>query len=398
MPNTVRCLVISRDDDLREELVERAIALNLSVRAIGLPEALPRLLQRYEFDWLIVDVGVGERDCLRIGETLAAEVARPRTILVAGKDQAMLQSVREAAVHGGMDVVGVFPTPLSLAQLRSLVEAFPAAGQRASERIDPKLGQVTAIPSEEIILHYQPIVAMGDRTIRRVEALVRWQHAQHGLIRPVRFIGMFERTDLITPLTWEVLKRAVDQHNDWKNNGVLLAVSVNISALFLTSPETADEILDLLHSRDCDPRHMILEITETEAAVNPSAARALLTKLHAAGMEIAMDDYGVGFSNLERLRYYPFSDLKIDRGLVSKLDSSQEARDIVAMLVSLAAQDNLALTGEGIETEGQWNILEQLGCDFGQGFLIARPMPADQVKPWIGSMTRTGRYRMPRSE
>jgi EAL domain-containing protein (putative c-di-GMP-specific phosphodiesterase class I) len=106
-----------------------------------------------------------------------------------------------------------------------------------------------------------------------------------------------------------------------------------------------------------------------------------------------MDDYGVGFSNLERLRYYPFSDLKVDRWLVAKLDRSREAHDIVKTLASLAVREKFSLTGEGIETEQQWEILEKLGCDFAQGFLIARPMPGDRVRRWVGKMTDIGRYR-----
>ena len=198
---------------------------------------------------------------------------------------------------------------------------------------------------------------------------------------------------MIAPLTLDVLARAVDQHMAWKREGLTLSVSVNISALFLASLGTADEVLELLRSRGCDPRNLILEITETEAAVNPPVARAMLTRLREAGVEISMDDYGVGFSDLERLRYYPFSDLKVDRWLVAKLDSSDEARRIVAMLVSLAARYKFTLTGEGIETEEQWGVLERLGCDFGQGFLIARPMPADQMAAWIERVVRSGRFR-----
>jgi EAL domain-containing protein (putative c-di-GMP-specific phosphodiesterase class I) len=99
-----------------------------------------------------------------------------------------------------------------------------------------------------------------------------------------------------------------------------------------------------------------------------------------------MDDYGVGYSDLGRLQYYPFSDLKMDRGLVARLPNDQEGRDIASMLVALADRDGVSLTGEGIETQEQWDALEAIGCDFAQGFLIARPMPADEVPGWIGRM------------
>jgi EAL domain-containing protein (putative c-di-GMP-specific phosphodiesterase class I) len=382
--------VVSADDDFRGELVERAISLNFSVRAIGLPDDLPRLMRRYGFDWLILDLAPGESACLQVIERLAAESPPPRIILVDGRSQTELDALRRAAAQNGLDVAGIVSRPLSLPKLRELTGRPPADDEPAD---DPAFGNISGIPSDEIVLHFQPIITMADRSVRRAEALVRWQHPQHGLIRPIRFIGIFERADMIAPLTWDVLARAVDQHIAWQREGLLLSVSVNISALFLASLRTADEVLELLRSRGCDPRHLILEITETEAAVNPPVARAMLTRLREAGVEISMDDYGVGFSDLERLRYYPFSDLKVDRWLVAKLDTSEEARRIVAMLVSLAARDKLTLTGEGIETEEQWSVLERLGCDFGQGFLIARPMPADQMAAWIDRMVQSGRYR-----
>jgi len=392
MPDKFRCLVVCNDDDFREELVERAVSLNFSVRAIRLPGELPGMLQGQGFNWVILDLGLGESTCLQIVDTLGASREPPRTILIGGDDEAALDSVRKSVTRNKLELVGILTRPLSFSAVRELLES-PQIKDAESSEPDPIPRQLDAIPNDEIVVHYQPMISMADRTIRRVEALVRWRHPQLGLLRPGRFIAQAERSGAIVPLTWEVVSRAIDQHLAWKNEGLLLAVSVNISALFLESLQRADEILALLQSRSCDPRNLILEITETEAAQNPPIARALLTRLREAGVEVSMDDYGVGFSNLERLRYYPFSDLKVDRWLVAKLDHSREARDIVQTLAALAAKENFSLTGEGIETEQQWNVLEELGCDFGQGFLIARPMPGDRVRRWVDKMTEIGRYR-----
>jgi EAL domain-containing protein (putative c-di-GMP-specific phosphodiesterase class I) len=392
MPNKYRCLVASNDDDFREELVERAVSLNFSVRAIRLPGELPRMLQGHGFDWLILDLELGENACLEIVDALGASREPPRTILIGG-DKAILDSVQKSVAQHKLELVGVLTRPLSFSAVSNFLES-PPIDDAESSTPDPISHQLEAIPNDEIVVHYQPMISMADRTIRRVEALVRWRHPQLGLLRPARFIAHAERSGAIVPLTWEVLRRAIDQHMTWKNEGMLLSVSVNISALFLESLRRADEILTLLQSRSVDPRHLILEITETEAAQNPPIARALLTRLREAGVEISMDDYGVGFSNLERLRYYPFSDLKVDRWLVAKLDRSREARDIVETLASLAVREKFSLTGEGVENEEQWNVLEKLGCDFAQGFLIARPMPGDRVRRWVGKMTEIGRYRM----
>ncbi len=392
MPDKFRCLVVCNDDDFREELVERAVSLNFSVKAIRLPGELPRMLQGRGFNWLILDLGLGESACLQIVDTLGASRQPPRTILIGGGDEAVLASVRKSVTRNKLELVGILTRPLSFSAVSDLLES-PQIKDTESSEPDPISRHLDAIPNDEIVVHYQPMIAMADRTIRRVEALVRWRHPQLGLLRPGRFIAHAERSGAIVPLTWEVLSRAIDQHVAWKNEGLLLSVSVNISALFLESLQRADEILGLLQSRNFDPRHLILEITETEAAQNPPIARALLTRLREAGVEISMDDYGVGFSNLERLRYYPFTDLKVDRWLVAKLDRSREALDIVETLASLAAREKFSLTGEGVETEQQWAVLEKLGCDFAQGFLIARPMPGDRIRRWVGKMTEIGRYR-----
>jgi EAL domain-containing protein (putative c-di-GMP-specific phosphodiesterase class I) len=193
-------------------------------------------------------------------------------------------------------------------------------------------------------------------------------------------------------LTWHVLEKVVRQQVAWEARGVPLAVAVNISALFLASLKRADEILELLQRERFDPHRLTLEITETEAARNPPVARALLSKLRGAGVTVSMDDYGMGFSNLERMRLLPFDDLKIDRWLVARLEHSREARRTVEMLVALAAEQKFSVTGEGIETEQQWHALKELGCHFGQGYLIAHPMPGDRVRGWIGRMQEAGRY------
>ena len=390
-----RALVVSGDDDFRVQLVDRAAALDFSLRAIRSGEELPDFLKGRHFDWLFLDVDLGREACLRIIDTLGAGW-RPRTVLVGAIDAADAEIIRRSAVRAGLDVVRILAKPSFFADmsvtLSSLVarEAQVPHDDLARHRLD-------AIPVNEIEVQYQPIVSMPGRVVSRIEALVRWRHPEHGLIGPDQFIGLAEQSGAIVALTREVLTRAVEQQVAWKKEGLVLSVSVNVSALTLTAVETAGEILALLDARGMDPHSLILEITETERARYPAVARSLLTRLRAAGVGISMDDYGVGYSDLGRLQYYPFSDLKMDRGLVARLPGNPESMDIASMLASLAAREGVTLTGEGIETQQQWDTLEAIGCDFAQGFLIARPMPADEVAGWIAKMASAGRFRPPRA-
>ncbi len=387
-----RSLVVSGDDEFRAELVERAVTLNFSVRAIRSAEELADFLPGRHFDWLFLDVDLGREQCLKIIDALGIGW-RPRTVLVGAID-VVDGEIRRNAIRAGLDVVRVLDKTSFFAGLAMTLSALGAQQEQVPHG-DLAARELDAIPSDEIEVQYQPIVSMPDRVVSRIEALVRWRHPQHGLIGPDQFIGLAERSGAIVTLTWEVLARAVDQQVAWKKEGLSLAMSVNISALVLASLETAKEILALLDARGMDPRSLILEITETERARYPAVARSLLTRLRAAGVGISMDDYGIGYSDLGRLQYYPFSDLKMDRGLVARLPTDQEGRDIASMLASLAAREGVSLTGEGIETQEQWDALEAIGCDFAQGFLIARPMPADEVTGWIARMAKAGQFRPP---
>ena len=395
MSHKFRSLVVSGDERFRGELVERAATLDFSVRAIRSAEELPHFLQGRHFDWLFLDVDLGREQCLRIIDTLGAGW-RPRTVLVGAIDAVDDEIIRRSAIRAGLDVVRVLPKPSFFANVAMTLSSLAAREDRVPHS-DLAARKLDAIPSNEIEVQYQPIVSMPDRVFSRIEVLVRWRHPEYGLIGPDEFIGLAEQSGAIVPLTWEVLTRAVDRQVAWKREGLILSVSVNISALMLTSVETAEEILALLDARGMEPRSLILEITETERARYPAVARSLLTRLRAAGVGISMDDYGVGYSDLGRLQYYPFSDMKMDRGLVARLPFDQEGREIASMLASLAAREGVSLTGEGIETQAQWDALEAIGCDFAQGFLIARPMPADEVAGWIGNMARAGRFWPPQA-
>lgn len=395
MPYKFRALVVSGDDQFRADLVERATALDFSIRAIRSGEELPEFLQGRHFDWLFLDVDLGREQCLQIIETLGAGW-HPRTVLVGGIDAADGEIVRKTALGAGLDVVRVLAKPSFFADVSVTLSSLVAREEQAPHN-DLAGRRVEAIPGNEIVVQYQPIVSMPGREFSRIEALVRWRHPEYGLIGPDQFIGLAEQSGAIIPLTWEVLTRAVDQHVAWKKAGLVLSISVNISALMLEPVETAEKILALLHARGMEPRSLVLEITETERARFPAVARSLLTRLRMAGVGISMDDYGVGYSDLGRLQYYPFSDLKMDRGLVARLPDDQEGMDIASMLASVARREGLTLTGEGIETQAQWDALEAVGCDFAQGYLIARPMPADEVAGWFGRMAQAGRLRPPQA-
>jgi diguanylate cyclase len=172
-----------------------------------------------------------------------------------------------------------------------------------------------------------------------------------------------------------------------------LSVSVNISAKFLVSPKAVDVVLRLLRNHDCEPRYLTLEITETEVTGNSTVALEILARFRLAGVKVAMDDYGVGFSTLSQLKRYPFSDLKLDRWIVTAMPTDKRQRDAISSLVKLVGKQGMAVTGEGVETEDQLAALAEAGVQKAQGFLFARAMPAEQIDDWISNTVKSGRFR-----
>jgi EAL domain-containing protein (putative c-di-GMP-specific phosphodiesterase class I) len=389
MVNAFRLLVVSNRDDFRAKLVDWADILGFSARAIGPTPELPTALEVHGFDWVVLDLDMGQDAAFEAVEGLARTGAR---LFLVGTDEVALAAAQAAAALNGLEVAKAASGPISLQELREVVaRRTDHAGRDAGAGSILESG--AGIPESEVEVHYQPLMCFQTGRPLGVEALVRWRHPVHGLLPPSRFIALAERNGSIVPLTWTVLRRVVRQHAAWKKAGISLAVSVNVSALFLAALETAEALLDLLHDESFDPRQLTLEITETEAARNPPLANALLRRLRESGVAVSMDDYGVGFSTLQRLQLFPFSNLKIDRWLVADLATDPQAQRTVRMLVALGEQQDFTLTGEGIETEEQWRILRELGCDYGQGYLIARPMPAQDVPAWL--MAKSGAISRP---
>ena len=235
-----------------------------------------------------------------------------------------------------------------------------------------------AIDGDELVLYYQPKVHLRTGRVQGVEALVRWDHPQKGLVSPDDFIGLAERTGLIDQLTMVVLNRAIRQCREWRNEGLDLPVAVNLSVRNLEStlPRRVAAILDrwgVLAEK------LELEITEGTVMSEPERAREVLEALDAMGVKIAIDDFGTGHSSLAYLKQLPVNTLKIDKSFVVNMANDENDFVIVQSTVDLAHNLGLEVVAEGVEDQQTWVQLRQLGCDVAQGFWKGRPVPADQL-------------------
>ncbi len=236
-----------------------------------------------------------------------------------------------------------------------------------------------AIDAGELVMHYQPKAALEDRHVEAVEALVRWQHPTLGLLYPDRFIPLCEQTDLIDRLTTWVMRRALTDIRDLGD----VAVSINVSARTLGRGRFADQVIAVLAELDVPPERLIIEITETALLTDPPRAAAVLAQLDAIGVRVSLDDFGIGQTSLGYLSSLPVHELKIDKSFVMDMLANPAHAAIVRSIVDLGHNLKLRVVGEGVETDDVFTTLREAGCDLAQGYLLARPMPAEQLRGWL---------------
>jgi diguanylate cyclase (GGDEF)-like protein/PAS domain S-box-containing protein len=236
-----------------------------------------------------------------------------------------------------------------------------------------------AIQSGQVVVHYQPKFNLETGEVAGAEALVRWDHPQFGLLGPGAFLPLAEQTGLMRPLTLRVLEDALQQCAAWRDEGLNMPVAVNLGAPNLLDLGLPVDVHELLAKWDVDPSMLQLEITETIVAADPVRVIEIMNRLGELGISLSLDDFGTGSSSLAYLRELPVQELKIDKSFILGMDEDREAATIVETIVDLAHNLGLRAVGEGIETEEAYRLLAASGCDYGQGFLMGRPMPAAEL-------------------
>jgi diguanylate cyclase (GGDEF)-like protein len=244
-----------------------------------------------------------------------------------------------------------------------------------------------ALDEDQFVLHYQPKVDIRTREVAGLEALLRWDDPEQGLILPGRFAPLMEETGIILPAGRWALGRAVADSRAWKARGLVVPrVAVNVSAIQLRQRDFVDSVLEALRGRGEDaPPLLDLEITESVLVEDIEESTRKLQALRRAGLRISVDDFGTGYSSLNYLARLPIDQLKIDRSFISAMRDSEYSRNIVRMIVSLAHMLRVSVIAEGVEDEAQVRLLRDLGCDQIQGFLVSRPVPADEVEALLRS-------------
>jgi diguanylate cyclase (GGDEF)-like protein len=337
-------------------------------------------------EFVLLLPGCGEHEARAIAERALADVRRPFVIEELPVEVGASLGIASYPAHG--EKVTMLAEHADVALYRAKrrgtgVEVWvPGEAAASKDVLTLAVGLRRAIECSELELHYQPAVDMRTGDVRGVEALVRWNDPLRGMIGPDDFVALAEQTGLISALTEHVLETALRDRSVWRADGMSLGVSVNLSASVLDQG-LPDLVATKLAAHDTPPSALTLELTETHAMADPTAALSVLGRLAELGVHLSVDDYGTGHSSLAYLKRLPVSEMKIDKSFVMSMTSSASDATIVRSTVELGRDLGLTVVAEGVETREVWDMLAARGCELAQGYFIARPMPAADLVPWV---------------
>ncbi|HTW13195.1 MAG TPA: EAL domain-containing protein [Solirubrobacteraceae bacterium] len=246
-----------------------------------------------------------------------------------------------------------------------------------------------AIADHELVLYYQPKAALASGDVTSVEALLRWEHPERGMVFPDSFIPIAQETSLVGPLTLYVIEEALRQARAWSEEGLELSIAVNLSTRNLLDRGFPAQVAGLLRRWEVEPEWLELEVTESSMLANPARAKAVLGELSALGIRLSIDDFGTGYSSLAYLRQLPVDEIKIDRSFVIGMGDEAGDAVIVRSTVDLGRNLGLEVVAEGVETLETWERLRELGCNTAQGYFLGHPMPAREMSDWLRTRLAT---------
>jgi EAL domain-containing protein (putative c-di-GMP-specific phosphodiesterase class I) len=381
--NPNRLLVLDHDPQARELVSQVGYELGFCVAQAGTDVQFREQYARLKPTVILIDPEGLDTAGIEIFSWLAAQRSKS-VVMLAGLSEALALSARqELGLAYGLDVPLVIDKPYSAQALdAALSTRFIRSRTITAEDLS------RAVDRAQLRVHYQPKVCITNRawTVTGIEALLRWDHPDYGLIYPDQFIGAAEQHGLIAGLTDFVLQAGIDQLCEWNRAGLRLNLSVNLSPRLVTDAEFPDRMLDFLRQRMVSPTQLTIDVTETAAVDDPEHTFQILTRLREKHFGLALDDFGTGYSPLTQLYKLPFSEMKIDRAFGMELGHSEKVRTIVRAMIDLGHALGLSVCCEGVESTTALQFLQQAGCDSAQGYYIARPMPQEELARWFAGV------------
>ena len=384
--NANRLLVVDVDPRSRAVAVEVGAALGFDVAQAASEAQFREQVGCFAPTTIIIDpqdIGATAIDLFRWLRLQAGQIS---IIVTSGSQSAGLALAEELGIAYGMQVSVALQKPLTAAALDAAL-----APQLVNRRHVSETDLRRALDRAQLFTHYQPKIRTTTQgwKVTGIEALLRWDHPEYGLIYPADFIGLAEQHGLITALTDFVLQTGIEQIGAWNRVGLKLDFSVNLSPLLFTDAEFPDRMSEFLRTHDVAPDQLTLEFTETAAIDNPTSTLDIMSRLRLKGIGLSLDDFGTGYSSLTQLYKLPFSEVKIDRSIGVALPHTVAAQTIMRAIIELGHNLGLEVCCEGVESQAALDFLHRGGCDYAQGYFIARPMAAAELSQWLDSENST---------
>jgi len=380
--NSNRLLVVDDQEDILDFVAQVAEGMMYTVCAVSDADQFRKEVAQFGPTLIVLDLQMPGTDGIELLRFLGRQGVKVPVLISSGMDSRVLTSAERLGSSIGLTIAGVLQKPIMLAEFESILERY----RIAEKTIDPH-DLARSVDRGQLVLHYQPKVAhvRGAWRVTAVEALLRWNHPDFGLVFPDRFIPVAEEQGIIAAMTDWVLQEGIRQLGEWHGLGLDLGLTVNMSPKLVTDLDFPDRLSELMLPLGLENSRLTLEITETAALDDPTRTMDILTRLRVKDFGLSLDDFGTGFSSLTQLYRMPFNELKIDKSLGMELTDSREARTMVRSLVDLAHNLGLKVCAEGIEKEGALDFLGEIGCDYAQGYFLGRPMPAAALAEHVAS-------------
>jgi EAL domain-containing protein (putative c-di-GMP-specific phosphodiesterase class I)/FixJ family two-component response regulator len=373
-------LVVDDDRELLALIAEIGKRSGYAVISADSGAAFRQAMAQQQPSLLILDLQMADMDGVEGLRHLANTGATTDVLLLSGMDGKVLATARQFGLSLGLRMLDTLQKPVSMQALGAFLLAHngnqaPLAGDEVRR----------ALAEYELVLHYQPILHRVEHrwVVGTVEALVRWQHPTRGLLYPADFLSLVERENMMTALTDYVLTEALRQVGHWHSRGLPVGLAVNLAARTVADLNFPDRLSQVLEEYGVPPAYLCFEVTEAASMGDQNLVMDNFARLRVRGVELALDDFGVGTSSVTQLYKMPYSSLKIDQQLIAEMSSSQQARTVVSALIDLGHKLSLGVCAEGVETQIAFERLDRLGCDRLQGDYISKPVTAAEMELFI---------------
>lgn len=387
-------LVVEDHDFQRETLVAMLQRLNArTIHAAAEGQGALDVLATNSIDLIISDIDMPGVDGLEFMRLLAESGYRGSVIIVSGIESVLLTATEAMTKAYGISLLGVISKPVTRAALSRLIvrhaRPMPQLKEKTTSARAFSLEEILrALDADQFEPFFQPKVELTTRRVVGAEALARWRHPKHGIVPPIRFVKPLEDAGKIDELMWVMLKKGAAFCSTLNATGVESSIAINLSIRSLNNVQLAQQIAEIVKGCHLKPSQICLEITESAATTNLAAALENLTRLRMKGFTLSIDDFGTGYASMEQLTRIPFSELKVDRTFVANAGTNEAARLVLKSSLQLARDLSIDSVAEGVETQPDWELLQELGCDLAQGYYIAQPMEAAAYLRWMRGLAR----------